>query len=420
MRAPAAARQMPPTCAFLAAGAGAPRLRKQTWARAPPRRARVTRAARMMSSTQSRVGQVAADADARAPGASFMPGDGRSFEAHARELQAKGELPIAAVHTLLAWRASYATAASRWAAVGAKDAEAFTERAFFTLAELMRRHVATPIEFEPFHRRLAAPYDYYAFGVDFAAALVDVARSRVVGVEHVRRAQSLLAAGHNVVFLSNHQSEADPYAIDALFTSVAQCPRKFARELVFMAGDRVREDLVVVPFSAGRNLLTVYSKKHLDDVPALRAEKVTHNRRTISVAQRMFAGGGVGVWFAPSGGRDRRSGETGRVEVAQFDAGAIEMMRFTAAKSGKPTHFFPMSLVTYDMLPPPSSVGGAAMGEERVVNHIPLFMSVGEEIEWRDAVPESITDKREKRDMICRYVQKIVEEGYAQIGGHDF
>ena len=173
----------------------------------------------------------------------------------------------------------------------------------------------------------------------------------MLGIDNLRTAQHQLSLGHNVVFLANHQSEADPYALDALLTHVAGLPSDFAQTLVFMAGDRVRDDPIVAPFSAGRNLLTVYSRKHLDDVPALRAKKVTHNRRTISVTQRLFAKGGCAVWFAPSGGRDRR-GVDGRISCAPFDPDAIEMMRMTARKSGTPTHFYPMALVTYNMLPP--------------------------------------------------------------------
>lgn len=346
--------------------------------------------------------------------------DGLTFSARANLLQHSKVLPESAVRTLLAWRTSYQTAAAANPAIGSTNASNFVEAAFETLMELMRRHVVDPIQFEPFHRRIVQPFDYYSFGMDFASALVDVAHSRVLGLDNLHSAQHFLSQGHNVVFLSNHQSEADPYAIDSLLTAVAHCPRSFARDLIFMAGDRVREDLVVVPFSAGRNLLTVYSKKHLDDVPKLRAAKVAHNRRTISVTQKMFAAGGVAVWFAPSGGRDRRSAHSGNVEVSPFDPSAIEMMRFTAAKSGKPCHFFPMSLLTYDMLPPPSNVGGAAVGEERVVNFIPLYMAISEEIDWRHAVPQSVSDKYEKRDACAKYIQTIVENNYALIGGYDF
>ena len=38
---------------------------------------------------------------------------------------------------------------------------------------------------------------------------------------------------------------------------------------------------VVVPFSRGCNLLTVYSKKHIDSEPELKTAKMSHNQRTM-------------------------------------------------------------------------------------------------------------------------------------------
>lgn len=344
--------------------------------------------------------------------------DGLNFQSRAEKYREEGLIPPLSMQILTGWFDSYAAAVRRSEAVDG-DGQEFSDRAFSTLMELMRRQVENPIAFESFHRSVHSPFDYYKFAVEFSTVLLNATNSRVDGQENLHRARAQLAEGDNVVFLSNHQSEGDPYAIDGLLCNVVGFEREFCKNWVFMAGDRVREDLVVVPFSVGRNLLTVYSKKHLDDVPELRAEKVAHNRRTISVTQKILQEGGKCIWFAPSGGRDRRSKETGRVEVSPFDSGAIEMMRFTANKSGRPCHFYPMSLVTYNMLPPPSNVGGAQVGEERVVNHIPMFMAVGDEIDWSKAVPSQITGKIEKREAQGAYVQSVVIEGYKQIGGYD-
>lgn len=344
--------------------------------------------------------------------------DGHTFHSRAHQYLQDGSLPPVPVHTLLAWFESYKEAVRRCAFVSG-DGEWFAEGAFSTLMELMRRHHTSPIDFRPYHTQLLSPFDYYQFGVDFSIVLVHLSQSRVDRLENLHRAVAQANAGENVIFLSNHQSEADPYAIDALFNHVARLDAGFVKDIIFMAGDRVREDLVVVPFSAGRNLLTVYSKKHLGDVPELRGTKVAHNRRTISVTQRLLAEGGKCIWFAPSGGRDRRCAESGRVEVSEFDAGAIEMMRFTAFKSGKPCHFYPLSLVTYNMLPPPSNVGGAQIGEERIVNHMPMYLEVGDEIDWRDSIPEGVTGKMEKRIAQGKFVQRMVTEGYTRIGGYD-
>ena len=47
------------------------------------------------------------------------------------------------------------------------------------------------------------------------------------------------------------------------------------------AGDRVVTDPLCKPFSMGRNLFCVHSRKRLDDIPELKAAKVQQNRRTL-------------------------------------------------------------------------------------------------------------------------------------------
>lgn len=344
--------------------------------------------------------------------------DGLSFRERAAQYASDGSVPPVAVDILVGWFESYITAATASPEV-TEDPVSYSDRTFSTLMELIRRAGSAPIDFQPYHKILRYPFDYYKFGFDFASILLDAERSRVLGQEHLHKAAAQVAAGDNVIFLSNHQSEGDPYAIDALFDWVAGCDRQFCEQVIFMAGDRVRDDPVVSPFSAGRNLLTVYSKKHINDVPERREEKLIHNRRTIAATQKLFRDGGKCVWFAPSGGRDRRNADSGRVEISKFDEGAVDMMRFTAAKSGRPCHFYPMALLTFDMLPPPSKVGGADIGEKRVVNFIPMHMYVGPEIDWSTAVPDEVSDKIERRKVQCRFIENIVIQGYTAIGGYE-
>ena len=47
------------------------------------------------------------------------------------------------------------------------------------------------------------------------------------------------------------------------------------------AGDRVVTDPLCKPFSMGRNLFCVHSRKRLDDIPEMKAAKVQQNRRTL-------------------------------------------------------------------------------------------------------------------------------------------
>lgn len=344
------------------------------------------------------------------------PPDGTPFRNRAVQLTKDGVLPKQVSAILLAWFDSYRKAVEE-NGYFTGDATQFTERNFSTLLELSRRAVKNPIRFESYHVRVRQPFDYYKFGFDFASILLDADKSSVLGRDNLAAAIDYARQGHNVVFMSNHQSEGDPIAIDLLLSFLTQCDRQFCENMIFMAGDRVRNDPVISPFSMGRNLLTVYSKKHVNDVPELREAKLLHNRCTIAVTSTLFKEGGKVIWFAPSGGRDRRNDETGRVELSAFDEGAVEMMRFAALKSGIPSHFYPMALWTYDMLPPPSSIGGAQFGEERVVNYVPMHMWIGEELDWD--IPSHVTEKVAKRRACCKLVFDQVKQGYQVVGGYD-
>jgi glycerol-3-phosphate O-acyltransferase len=84
--------------------------------------------------------------------------------------------------------------------------------------------------------------------------------------------------GHNVVLMSNHQTEADP-AIIALLLEKSN--PWICENIVYVAGDRVVTDLLCKPFSMGRNLICVYSKKHMNDYPELIEMKRKSNTRSL-------------------------------------------------------------------------------------------------------------------------------------------
>ena len=81
------------------------------------------------------------------------------------------------------------------------------------LTELFTRvleRAKEPHQFEPFHRAMREPYDYYALGNNFAGGVIKYEQSKVVGLNYVDQIRAQVAAGDNVVLLANHQSEADP------------------------------------------------------------------------------------------------------------------------------------------------------------------------------------------------------------------
>jgi len=189
-----------------------------------------------------------------------------------------------------------------------------------------------------------------------------------------------------VIFLANHQSEADPQCVSLMF-ELAGFGRE-AEQIHYVAGHKVTTDPLAIPFSLGRNLICIHSKKHIDVDPELKGEKQKQNVRAMGRMLEVMKSGGGMIWVAPSGGRDRRDVESGEVPIAEFDGKTLDMFRLMARKSKVATHFYPMSMATYDLCPPPDeTVSGT--GEERNVRFGSIGLCVGEEV-----VNEGGLDKR--------------------------
>lgn len=190
-----------------------------------------------------------------------------------------------------------------------------------------------PYTFPSYHQRLVTPggYSYFEFGQRYVASLTDFSRSVVGHKERWDAAAAQLAAGENVVLLANHQTEADPGVFAHMLMSLH--PR-MAEEVVYVAGDRVVTDPMCKPFSMGRNLFCVHSKKHLNDIPELKAAKMETNRKTLVSMQRALNAGGALIWIAPSGGRDRPNAD-GVYLPDKFDPAAVELMRSLVARAKK-------------------------------------------------------------------------------------
>lgn len=147
------------------------------------------------------------------------------------------------------------------------------------------------------------------------------------------------------MLLANHQTEADP-AVWALLLE-SRFPA-LATEVAYVAGDRVVTDPMCIPFSMGRNLFCVHSKKHMDDIPELKAEKAAMNRQTLRSMSKELSKGGVLLWIAPSGGRDRAiSADTGETVPDPLDPAAVELMRALLDRAGRPGHLWPLAMYSY-------------------------------------------------------------------------
>jgi glycerol-3-phosphate O-acyltransferase len=299
-----------------------------------------------------------------------------------------------------------AAAAYRAAVTAAGYPAEVADRLLDQFARAVTAQHTAPHVFEPYHRRLTTPFDYYTFGVDFFRPLVDESASTLHGVEHLRRISAQLAAGDNVIFLANHQSEGDPQMISLLLED--EFPQ-LATDMIFVAGERVTTDPLAVPFSLGRNLLCIYSKRHIDHPPELKAAKTHHNRRTMEQMADLLATGGHCIYVAPSGGRDRRNAE-GVVEVAAFDPQNVEMFHLMAQRAGRATHFYPMAMDTYDVLPPPDTVE-VTIGESRRIRHCPIHLAVGPEL---DLDTFSTADRHERRALRADAAWRAVCTEYAR------
>jgi len=217
---------------------------------------------------------------------------------------------------------------------------------FFTFRELIAKVMKEPFQFAPFHEAIRAPIDHYRFGLDYVRPLIDFGRSKVNGEKALKSISEALQKGENVILLANHQTEIDPQVLSLMLE------KKYpglAEKMIFVAGHRVVTDPLAVPFSMGRNLLCINSKKYLDNPPEKRAEKLLHNQQTLKKLEELLRAGGKCIYVAPSGGRDRKN-SSGVIEVAPFDADSIEMFYLIAEsariRTGPPTHFHTLALST--------------------------------------------------------------------------
>lgn len=271
------------------------------------------------------------------------------------QLQASGAAPPGFIAVAQGLEGQYATCAK-----GASTDPDVADQQLATYIKLAIDQVRDPYRFEPLHRSLREPFDYYEFGKSFFEPMVNLEQSVILGEEQLVRITEQLAAGENVIIFSNHQIEPDPTVLSILLDDKypTLCPH-----MISVAGDRVTTDPMAAPMSLGRNLLNIFSKRHIENPPELKEQKRAHNQRAMRMLGDLLAQGGQCVWIAPSGGRDRPSADAGGAVVpAPFDEKNIDMFRLLGAQalkhSQRTTHFYPMSMYTYPITPPPDEIGG--------------------------------------------------------------
>lgn len=280
-----------------------------------------------------------------------------------------------------------------------------------TYIELIQEQILHPFHFEPYHQRITQPFDYYLFGNEFIRPLILKEGSYISHMENVERICQQLRQGENVILLGNHQTEIDPQVISLLLEKTHP---KLAQDMIFVAGDRVISDTLAVPLSKGRNLLCIYSKKYLNHPPSLKSQKQAYNKKTMLLMKDLLKKGCRCIYVAPSGGRDRKN-TAGNIEVAPFDPKSIEMFYLMAKASQTTTHFYPLSLNTYDLLPPPDTIS-IEIGEKRSMACSSAQLAFGDEIPDDPSLFKGKNlNKEEKKSLRARYIWEKVKNAYHRL-----
>ena len=264
---------------------------------------------------------------------------------------------------------------------------------------LAKEQIEKPFRFEPYHKQVLSPVNHYRFGVEFVRPLIDMNRSSLQGEAYLQEISEKLKNQENVVFLANHQVEADPQAISILLEK--NYP-ELAQNTIFVAGERVIIDPFAIPFSMGCNLLCIYSKRYIDHPAELKTKKQLHNKKTMELMSELLCEGGHSIYVAPSGGRDRINNK-GEINVSPFDPSSIELFYLMAQKASKPTSFYPMALYTYDLLPPPDDIQ-IEIGEERKTKRCGIHLSIGPCLSMENILGPPELDKKKRREFRAEFI----------------
>eukprot|EP00210_Caulerpa_lentillifera_P008691 g8290.t1 len=289
--------------------------------------------------------------------------------------------------------------------------ESFVVEIQSSIAEKVFEQLQKPYIFPSYHERILEPINYYEFGQKYVGSLVDFDNSFIGHLERWKQISNQLEAGENVVLLANHQTEADPGVFAHLIGSVFP---KMAEDVCYVAGDRVITDPLCKPFSMGRNLFCVYSKRHIDDVPEEKEAKTATNRKTLVTMARQLNKGGLLLWIAPSGGRDRPR-EDGKWTPNTFDPTSVELMRKLLASSKKAGHLYAMAMVSWKMMPPPVQIQDT-IGERRETNFVGVGISVSSEINVEDVLKDCKEDDAElKQKMLADFARLEAEKEFLNL-----
>lgn len=316
-----------------------------------------------------------------------------------------GKMPLESYSALKEWYHSYSQAS-----LANSKGEDIYKPILNKFLDLVIEQIEHPFIFDTYHERITSPLDLYQMSLDFVRPLVKMDQSKAFHLEYADQMEKQLKEKDNVILLANHQTELDTQVISLLLEKTHP---QLAREMIFVAGHRVTTDPLAAPFSKGCNLLCIYSKKYIETDPSQKEARLLHNQRTMKRMGQLLSEGGKCIYVAPSGGRDRKNKE-GKIEVAQFDPKSIELFWLTAKKAGKPTHFYPFTLATYALLPPPDDIK-KSIGERRHTQATKISLSFGPEVDMEHIPGGNHSEKKVKRELRAKFIWEQVKKEYELI-----
>ena len=284
------------------------------------------------------------------------------------------------------------------------------DQLFVQYLSFIEQQLSSPFLFGAYHEKITSPTDYYTFGMNFFRPFIIKEESYILGEEHLKTIHQQLKKKENVILFANHQIEADPQALNILLED--SCPET-AKDIIFVAGHRVTSDPLAVPFSLGRNLLCIYSKNYMDLEPEKKREKIRHNQQSMKELVRLLSEGGKWIYVAPSGGRDRL-GDSREVEIAPFDPQSVHMFLLMAKQAKTPSHFYPLALDTYHILPPPK-FRQDQLGEDRPLSRSTIHAAFGEEIKLDHFSNHKFSTKKEFYQFQAKNIENLVLDNYNEI-----
>ncbi|MEX1013150.1 MAG: 1-acyl-sn-glycerol-3-phosphate acyltransferase [Waddliaceae bacterium] len=320
-----------------------------------------------------------------------------NFHLRLQEEKEKGALPSSLIETVAELFESYVEAAKQ----NNVDTD-ISHPIFNQYLDLVTQEVNEKTPFHSFHEKVIAPFDYFKFGIDFIRPVVRVEESQIFGDSYLDEINDEIVKGNNVILMANHQSELDPQAMALLLQENYPI---LLRSLIFVAGHRVTNDPLAIPFSLGCNLLCIYSKHYIEHPIEKRHEKILHNSRSMRALRKLLDEGGKCIYVAPSGGRDRF--QDGMLLPRPFDPQSVEVFNFLSNHAKKKTTLYPFALYTHYLSPPPETIQ-KELGEKRKISNTELHLAFGKPFEKTKIV-------KQMRDEVARKMWQRVFDLYQTI-----